>query len=95
MNSTPAASRARRIAKSFAVVSEVSLSFNSARRIVATLRADAVASSSAVHGKFEAVSDFIAWVADNNPNLNIIYASHSETRQPGEQKSALRTVLTG
>ena len=47
MNSTPADSRARRIARSLAIVNEVSLSLSSARRTVATLRADTSASSSA------------------------------------------------
>jgi KUP system potassium uptake protein len=48
MNSTPADSKARRIAKSLALVSVVWFFFNSARRTVATLRADAAASSSPV-----------------------------------------------
>jgi hypothetical protein len=49
MNSTPAASRARRTARSFAVVIIVASSVNSARLIVATLSADEWAKSSAVH----------------------------------------------
>ena len=49
MNSTPAASSARRIAKSLADVSEVSFSINSARRIVATLSLVSRARSSALH----------------------------------------------
>jgi hypothetical protein len=48
MNSTPADSNARRIAKSLALVSAVRFSFNSARRMVATLSADAAARSSVV-----------------------------------------------
>jgi len=39
MNSTPAASKARRTAKSFAFVNDVLPSFNSARRMVAMLKA--------------------------------------------------------
>ena len=49
MNSTPAASKARRTAKSLAVVIDVSSSVSSARRIVVTLRAVSRARSSAVH----------------------------------------------
>jgi len=49
MNSTPAASNARRIAKSFGDVREVSSSASSARRIVRKLTADRRARSSAVH----------------------------------------------
>jgi hypothetical protein len=49
MNSTPAPSRARRTARSFAVVIIVASSVNSARLIVATLIADEWAKSSAVH----------------------------------------------
>jgi hypothetical protein len=30
------------------------------------------------HGKSETASDFIAWTAGNNPNLNVIYASYSD-----------------
>src|SRR5262245_1873395 len=48
MNSTPAASKARRTAKSLAAVIEVSSSVNSARRMVATLRSDRRARSSAL-----------------------------------------------
>src|SRR5262249_25089793 len=48
MNSTPAASKARRTAKSLAAVIEVSSSVSSARRIVATLRSDRRARSSAL-----------------------------------------------
>jgi hypothetical protein len=48
MNSTPAASKARRTAKSFAAVIEVSSSVSSARRTVATLRSDCRARSSAL-----------------------------------------------
>src|SRR5687767_7640251 len=48
MNSTPAASKARRIARSFGVVIEVSPSRNSARRIVVTPTADSRAKSSAL-----------------------------------------------
>jgi Prolyl oligopeptidase family len=48
MNSTPADSNARRIAKSLALVSAVWFSVSSARRMVATLSADAAARSSAV-----------------------------------------------
>jgi len=48
MNSTPAASKARRTAKSFAVVMDVSSSVSSARRIVVTLRAVSRARSSAL-----------------------------------------------
>ena len=48
MNSTPAASKARRTAKSFAVVIDVSSSVSSARRIVVTLRAVSRARSSAL-----------------------------------------------
>jgi hypothetical protein len=48
MNPTPADSNARRIAKSLALVSAVWFSFSSARRMVATLSADAAARSSAV-----------------------------------------------
>jgi hypothetical protein len=49
MNSTPPTSKARRTAKSFAVVIDVSLSASSARRIVATPTADSRARSSARH----------------------------------------------
>jgi hypothetical protein len=49
MNSTPAASNARRTANSFAVVMEVALSASSARRIVRKLTLDWRARSSAVH----------------------------------------------
>src|SRR6187397_1571073 len=47
MNSTPAASRARRTAASFAAVMEVALSESSARRTVATPTAEFSARSSA------------------------------------------------
>src|SRR5215831_11256898 len=49
MNSTPAASSARRTDRSLAAVIEVSLSASSARRIVATPTADSRARSSARH----------------------------------------------
>jgi hypothetical protein len=49
MNSTPAASKARRMAKSFGAVIEVSASASSARRIVATPTADSRARSAARH----------------------------------------------
>jgi len=49
MNSTPAASNARRTARSFAAVMEVSLSVSSARRIVLAPREEAVANSAALH----------------------------------------------
>ena len=48
MNSTPAASKARRTAKSLAVVIDVSSSVSSARRIVVTLKAVSRARSSAL-----------------------------------------------
>ena len=48
MNSTPATSKARRTAKSFAVVIDVSSSVSSARRMVVTLRAVSRARSSAL-----------------------------------------------
>src|SRR5262249_41109972 len=48
MNSTPAASRARRTAKSLAVVIDVWASVSSARRIVVTPRVDSRARSSAL-----------------------------------------------
>jgi hypothetical protein len=47
MNSTPAASNARRTAKLFAAVMEVSASVSSARRMVATPTADSRAKSAA------------------------------------------------
>src|SRR5262245_38199592 len=53
MNSTPAASRARRTAKSLAAVIEVSSSVSSARRMVATLRSDSRARSSALQRRRE------------------------------------------
>jgi len=49
MNSTPAASKARRTARSFTVVIEVSSFVSSARRIVATLNDVCRARSSALH----------------------------------------------
>src|SRR5215469_5978610 len=49
MNSTPAVSNARRIARSLAAVIEVSRSASSARRIVRRLTADWRERSSAVH----------------------------------------------
>jgi hypothetical protein len=49
MNSTPADSKARRTARSFAAVMDVSSSVSSARRIVATLRDERLARSSALH----------------------------------------------
>src|SRR5258708_35226634 len=49
MNSTPAASKARRIAKSLGAVIEVSASVSSARRMVATPTVDSRARSSARH----------------------------------------------
>jgi hypothetical protein len=49
MNSTPAISNAWRTARSFALVSDVSLSRSSARRIVVTLRVVSLARSSALH----------------------------------------------
>ena len=49
MNSTPAASRARRTAKSLAAVIDVWSSASSARRMVATPTADSLARSSARH----------------------------------------------
>src|SRR6516164_6120507 len=49
MNSTPAASKARRTAKSFAMVIDVSLSASSARLIVASPNAASRASSAALH----------------------------------------------
>jgi 2-hydroxychromene-2-carboxylate isomerase len=55
MNSTPADSNARRIAKSLALVSAVWFSFSSARRMVATLSADAAA---AEHGAAVAYHPF-------------------------------------
>jgi hypothetical protein len=67
MNSTPAVSRARRIAKSFAVVNAVSLSFSSARRIVATLKAEAAASSSVAYFLSiirDAAPKKILWIGD-------------------------------
>jgi hypothetical protein len=48
MNSIPASSKARRIAKSFAAVKEVSITVNSARRIVVRPTAEARARSSAL-----------------------------------------------
>src|SRR5262249_23974288 len=53
MNSTPAASRARRTAKSLAAVIDVSSSVSSARRMVATLRSDRRARSSALQRRRE------------------------------------------
>jgi hypothetical protein len=53
MNSTPAASSARRTAKSLAAVIEVSSSVSSARRMVATLRSDCRARSSALQRRRE------------------------------------------
>jgi hypothetical protein len=49
MNSTPADSRARRTAKSFAVVSEVESSVASARLIVFTPKDECLARSCALH----------------------------------------------
>src|SRR5262245_54857008 len=49
MNSTPAASNARRMAMSLGAVIEVSFSASSARRMVATPTADSRARSSARH----------------------------------------------
>ncbi len=49
MNSTPAASKARRTAKSFAMVIDVSPSASSARLIVASPKAASRASSAALH----------------------------------------------
>src|SRR5215813_11502826 len=53
MNSTPAASKARRTAESLAAVIKVSSSVSSARRIVATLRSDPRARSSALQRRRE------------------------------------------
>jgi hypothetical protein len=53
MNSTPAASKARRTAKSLAAVIEVSSSASSARRMVATLKSDCRARSSALQRRRE------------------------------------------
>ena len=51
MNSTPAASSARRTARSFETVIDVAFSANSARRIVVTPNAECRAKSSALHRK--------------------------------------------
>jgi hypothetical protein len=51
MNSMPAASKVRRIDKSFAVVRDVSASASSARLIVLSPKADSCARSSALHLK--------------------------------------------
>jgi hypothetical protein len=63
MNSTPAASRARRIAKSFAAVIEVAVSVNSARRTVATLNEVCRARSSALHRMSERAALICALVS--------------------------------
>jgi hypothetical protein len=68
MNSTPADSNARRIAKSLALVSAVSFSFSSARRMVVTLSADAAARSSAVQRMRDRVALIRALVKKKSGN---------------------------
>ncbi len=44
------------------------------------------------HGKSEATSDFIAWIAGTNPDLNIIYASYSDELGTRANRTLQRTV---
>ena len=44
------------------------------------------------HGKSEAASDFIAWIAGNNPDRNIIYASYSDELGTRANRTLQRTV---
>jgi predicted phage terminase large subunit-like protein len=44
------------------------------------------------HGKSEAASDFIAWIAGNHPDLNIIYASYSDALGIRANRALQRTV---
>jgi len=44
------------------------------------------------HGKSETASDFIAWIAGTNPDLNIIYASYSDELGTRANRTLQRTV---
>jgi predicted phage terminase large subunit-like protein len=44
------------------------------------------------HGKSEAVSDLIAWMAGTNPDLNIIYASYSDELGTRANRTLQRTA---
>jgi predicted phage terminase large subunit-like protein len=44
------------------------------------------------HGKTEAACDFSAWIAGNNPDLKLIYASYSDELGMGANRSFQRTV---
>jgi predicted phage terminase large subunit-like protein len=44
------------------------------------------------HGKSTAVSDFIAWIAGNHPDLNIIYVSYGDELGIRANKALQRTV---
>ena len=75
MNSTPAASRARRTARSLAAVIEVSASDNSARRIVATLKELSRARSSALQRIRERAARIWALVNARAAMLTLFLAS--------------------
>jgi predicted phage terminase large subunit-like protein len=47
------------------------------------------------HGKSEAASDFIAWIAGTNPDLKIIYASYSDELGTRANRTLQRTVSSG
>jgi hypothetical protein len=44
------------------------------------------------HGKSDAASDFIAWTAGTNPDLNIIYASYNDAQGIRANKTLQRTA---
>jgi len=44
------------------------------------------------HGKSEAASDFIAWIAGNHPDLDVIYASYSDELGTRANRTLQRTV---
>jgi hypothetical protein len=46
------------------------------------------------HGKSEAVSDLIAWMAGTNPDLNIIYASYSDELGSRANRTLQRTTAS-
>jgi predicted phage terminase large subunit-like protein len=47
------------------------------------------------HGKSAAASDFIAWIAGNNPDLNIIYGSYGDELGIRANKALQRSVSSG
>jgi hypothetical protein len=101
MNSTPAASRAWRTAKSLATVIDVSLSVSSARRIVVSPTADARARSSALQR-------ITNWAHQSLPTKNTLTAADAQIveenfefklatcseEQPSEQSKAAKPLIS-